>query len=495
MLASTDTGPPPAARLTRGDALAAVGAALVGFAFFALNVDFVLFGDAAMYADYVVRRQFDELTLHLGYYWLLAGADALTGLPINETMAWLDVAAGAVTLGLTWLLVQHLTDDRRAAALAVLMLAVSGRMLMNATSAEVYMTQTAFMLAAFVLYARDHAFWAGVASTATLLVSPLSAFAFLFFPAEDLRRHGRLRWPLLLRLAAPVAVCYGAFLIVNGHELLFGVRGLLDIRDLLPPSPAELLANAPRYQVKAFTALSLLLVPAAVVAWRRERRPLLWLTLAVALPHLYIIVKLTAEDNVFLLPTDPFQALWMALGALALRDWLAGPTAGATRRALATALALAPLAAHLGLYVASGTLFSGEHRRGQAPELEAFAREQLTGKDAAVITDWGTAQALVFVGRTRATMALRKEPLMAQVIDIDNPAPDDARRLAAGSLYLLDAWQAAPLSRLLESRAAQAERRRRFSTLGRAERELGVSCTLLRDGYARLYRCAQGSAA
>src|SRR4051812_10335336 len=66
----------PAAPSTRRDLLVI---AIGSLALFALNVDFWLYGDAALYADYSISRTFTEVTLHFGYYWILIIAQAITG--------------------------------------------------------------------------------------------------------------------------------------------------------------------------------------------------------------------------------------------------------------------------------------------------------------------------------------------------------------------------------------------------------------------------------
>jgi len=86
---------------------------------------------------------------------------------------------------------------------------------------------------------------------------------------------------------------------VDGRELLYGDRGLLIIRELQPLDLRTMLANFPIYQFKAFTLLPLLLIP-MLFAWRTNKW-ILALALAVGIPHIYLILKLTGEDHVFIL--------------------------------------------------------------------------------------------------------------------------------------------------------------------------------------------------
>lgn len=453
---------------------------LGGLLFYGLNVDFMLRGDAAMYADYVLLSKFDELSLHIGYYAVLWVADRVlgaVGIPIQETSVWLNVACTAATLGVSYLLARDLLGSRRTGLLVVVVLAACGRVTMNATTSEVYALQTLLVLSSFLLFGRSRVVAAGLAAGGALLVSPLSAFAFLFHPVLDWQRTRAVRWRVWLRLAGGAALVYLPYLAVLGRELFWGRRGLLDINDAVALDLAATLTRVPLYQFKHYTFLLLLLLPALWAV--REHRRFLALTLAVVVPHLYIVMKLTSEDNVFLLNTDFFLACWLVLGWRQLEK---------TR--LGRWIAPAPLVAHVALLLAAGSLFAFQNNRAYAGELRSIARDLVAGRDATVVSDWDGGMSLTFFGRERPVSTIERDPLYLHQYDIGEVRTEDPAKLRRADLYLLETWSAGGLRRLLSSPESQAEMARRSTVRARARRLLGLECgTLVRAGIHPLYRC------
>src|ERR1041385_6975888 len=84
---------------------------LVGLVSFAVNEDFSLTGDSALYSDYVRNAKFDEITVHYGYYRVFWAADrtigALLGIPTHEMGAHLNVLFGALSLPIVLALAWH----------------------------------------------------------------------------------------------------------------------------------------------------------------------------------------------------------------------------------------------------------------------------------------------------------------------------------------------------------------------------------------------------
>ena len=456
---------------------------LAALVLYSLNVDFTLYGDAGIYSDYVVLHKFDELTLHLGYYALLFVADhvlgGLFGIPIQESAVWLNVAAGTLSVGVAYALARELFGTRRDALLCAIIFGLSGRVLNNATSSEMYMVQTLFVLSSFYLFARERVVLSGLLCGVALLVSALSVFAYLFYPVYDYQRAGRIRWPVLLRLAGASLVIYLPYLIVDGHELLYGIRGLLKIHELMPFSPLATLANFPIYQFKAFTVLPLLFVP-ALFAWRDNRR-MFALALAVGIPHAYIILKLTSEDNVFILNTDFFFACCLVIGWRQLENLKVG-------RWIAPALLLG----HAALFIASGTIHSFQPHRGYAEEMRRVAKTYLLGRDAIMVTDWGRAVVLTFYGRPRPTTTVLREPLFQnQIFDIQAGPLEPITKLDRAEIFLLDAWAPSPLNRFFHTQQGIDALYRKNSVVAIAARELNLQCSLIGEREFRLYRCVR----
>lgn len=458
--------------------------ALGGLLLYALNVDFWLYGDSALYADYALRRHFSEVSLHIGYYWLVAGADVIAGrlfgMPIQETMAWLNVAAGTLLLCVAYSLGLALLQNRTAALLTVAVLAFSGRAITNATTSEIYTTQALFVLLSFLLFAQERIAWSGVAAACAMLVSPLSAFAFLFYPVLDWQRSGTIRWNVLFKLGGIALLCYTPFLIGYGHELLWGRRGLLSISGQTPLDVGRAARNFPKYQFKQYTVLLALYLP-ALLAIRKQLR-FFALAAAVALPHLYVISRLPAEDNVFIFNTDFFTAAILALGWLEL-----------SRRKYLQWVGPAMLAGHIAILIASDLLFSFNHHRSYDEELRAVNNEYLRGKDATLITDWGTAMPFVLFARDSMSAGLIEEKLFDRVYDLENPAENRAA-LNAPVFYVLDRWNPTPLNRLFRSEEAIREQYRTYSLRNVAERTLNLQCALLKEETNRLYRCERAVA-
>ena len=450
---------------------------------YTVNVDFAIYGDAAMYSDYVVLRKFDELTLHLGYYVALFGMHAvlggLFGVPIEQAAVWLNVVAGTLSVGVAYLLAAELFGNRRDALLCSIVFAVSGRVLTNSTTSEIYMLQTLFVLSSFYLFVRERVVLSGIACALALLVSPLSAFAYLFYPVYDYQRAGIIRWSVLLRLAGVGLLIYVPYLVIDGHELLFGLRGLLVIRDIVKDDPLASIKHFPVYQFKAFSVMALLVVP-ALLAWRANTR-LIVLALAVAIPHLYIIFKLTGEDHVFILNTDFFFAAcivtgWRQLERFAAVQWIPPIL----------------LAGHLALFIASGTIHRFEPHRDYADGMRQVVAKYLRGRDAIIVTDWSRAVGLTFFGRPTPTTTLLEEPLFKeQIFDIQGAPMPPLSRLDRPEIFLLDSWTTSPLNTFLRSRASLETLRQEHSIVTIADRVLGLQCTLVEETVHPIYKCVR----
>ena len=119
----------------------------------------------------------------------------LLGVPIEQAAVWLNVVAGTLSIGVAYLLAAELFGNRRDALLCSIVFAVSGRVFTNSTTSEIYMLQTLFVLSSFYLFVRERVVLSGIACALALLVSPSSAFAYLFYPVYDYQRAGTIRYP------------------------------------------------------------------------------------------------------------------------------------------------------------------------------------------------------------------------------------------------------------------------------------------------------------
>ncbi len=456
-----------------------------GLAFFGINMDFMMRGDATTYANYVLTGRYDHLTLHLGYYRVLQAVQATLGrwfdVPIHETMVYLNVAFGALTLAVAYLVARRLLGARREAIVVAVLMAVCGRVLTNATSSEIYMLQTFVVLVSVWQYLSRRYLVAGIAAGLAMLVSPLSAFAYLFFPAYELTREGSVKgvnWRAFGLMVLGGTVAYLPYLLVFSNELLYGHRGLLVIHDSIATDWGALTSNVLKYQFKHYTALLLLLLPALLLI--RANRRLAILTLAVAVPHLYIVVKLTSEDNTFLLNTDFFFCCWLALGMRAMWEH-----AGWRR------LVYLPLAGQVAILLASGRVPERHSHRDYAAELRAIAKTYLVDKPTVLISDWDVGMSVTHFGRDSAVSLVEADPLYAKTYDITVPL-SRARSLPTDvELLLLDPWEPTPLNAFFRSKAEIEQQREEYSVRREAERRWGLRCDLLAEGTHPLYRCVR----
>jgi hypothetical protein len=471
----------PTGRESRIDWRDSIVAIVLGLLFFGVNENFTLSGDSALYIDYALNAKFDEITVHYGYYRVIWAIDRLIGaplgIPLHEMVVHMNVVFGALSLAVGLGLARHLIRDRGYAILAVVFFAVNGRMMLNAAMGEIYMLQTLLVLISFLLYVRDRVAWAAFAAGLSLYVSPLSVFAFGFYPTYDLIRWRRFRWNVWLKLIIVGFLTYLPFLVVHGREMLFGIRGLLVIPNISTSNPAELLRNFPQFQFKHYTTLLLLAVP-ALLSWRRERS-LILLMLAVFIPHLYVIAHLTSEDNVFIFNTDFLFCCTLAAGARAL----------ATRWSGGRFVWPALLAAHVLLMTLTRTYFSFDNRRNEASELAAVGRKYLEGRSAALITEFNQSVTVPFFARATVRGPLMQDTLWAQMADVSSRA-DLAPRLRVAEIYVLETWMPSGLSNLFRSDDQIAAIRAQNQWRGWAKRVAGIDCDeLVQKGIYELYRC------
>lgn len=465
-------------RLTRLDMLAL---AILAGAVYWTGLDYQPRGDAILYSDLVLNARFDDISLHIGYYaigYLLdRSLGAALGIPIHEIWCLLNLVAGALAAPTAYLVARQLLGGRVAALACTLIFIFCGRVVMNSTTSEVYMPQTAAVLASFLLYARNRTVPAAILGGLALYISPLSAFAYLFFPVFDFLRSGRVRWGHLTSVAAIGLGVYLPYLVLLGDELLWGRRGLLVVNEIAALKPEATIVNLPKYQFKHYTVLLLLAIP-AIATWRQNAR-LYGLCLAVAIPHLYIVLKLTTEDNTFLLNTDLFFAIFLTAGWRALAGSRIGQLAGA-----------ALLAGHVAVLVATGQLLHFDRNENYPRELrDIVQRTVVANPRAVIITDWDLSVVLTYFGRTHVQGLVEQDPLHSRMLDFTAPA-QRARSLAGHDpIYVLDPWKPSGIAELLRPPESQAKQARKLSIVYRAEQRYALQCTLIDRGTHPLYRC------
>ena len=447
---------------------------------YACSMDYVLRGDAAMYANYVLLGKYDELTPHVGYYLFLAAARQLVGIPLgiplDHLMVQVNVVFGALAVVAAYRLAFAFLGGRGAALLCAAIMALSERIIWNATASEIYMMQVAIVLWAFDAFSRDRVLLAGLLGGAALYVSTLSVFAYLFFPALDIERHRRLRWDVMLKLAAAGFLAYAPLLAISGNELLWGRRGILVINEARPLLFVEGYRNIVLYLAKHYTFLVFLLIPGLLGL--KQHRALAVCTVAVLVPHLYLAASLPEENGVFLTIMDFFIAAWMVVGWQVLsRKWLA--------RWLPPGL----LFGHLALLVVSRTVFSLDPHPLYGEQLREIVKQQVAGQDVVVLSDWDLTMTLTYFGRDAVVGDIEQDPLYSKMRDATGLSSLEGQDRTASAYIVVDPWAPGGLARLLRSDEQLADAYNRHSIKVRAETLLGLVCDRTGDVPHPTYAC------
>ncbi|MEM8931900.1 MAG: hypothetical protein AAGE94_12045 [Acidobacteriota bacterium] len=432
-----------AARLGRAGMVVPVVATLVAFSALALVTPHGLAnGDAAVYAEQIEQRAFDERSVHIGYT-VVAGL--LLGLPETVSDRGLNLVSAlfsAATVGMVARAAIVITGRLPLGALAAAATLVSWTFARDAALAEVHAGQVFFLVLAAWSWVRGRAAVAGVALAVSVLHTPSSLFAVPAFAVvrPDLRRlvtlgavgggitlavlagvwqdyfHG----PRGLLAATSGGLSLSGKVVKEGVEVLFGVFALLPLALLggwrllrrRRDRPAavgfvvlwavtfvlgERFADVP-VQLPTWTALSLIsaLGAAELIARLRARgaRRSLWLaaTGAVALLPLGALAVVRGRSSVFAQVSDGRLAA-MALLIVAAVGAAAVIGRRDPRRAV-TVVSVGLLAAGL-LLVA--TLASAERAKIDDYRRDVLAlRPVFTEDDAEALAAAGWSRAILF---------------------------------------------------------------------------------------------------
>ena len=458
----------------------------VSIVFFLLNIDFASTGDAIYYANIIDTREFGVLTAHQGYYvlgWLFVEPlDLIFGVTTDQALACMSAffASGALAIG--FLLAKHLLESTKAAFFTIVVMALSHRFYVNSVSAEIYIVQAFFLWSSILSFERERFWISGLLLAFAFWVTPLT-FAFcLWFPVSALLRRVPLK--SLVITAVPVIVLYGSFLLLFYEELLWGNRGLIneDVRrEILI---GEGLANFLKYQIKHYTILNVLFIPAAFAFYRY--RKLFWCSLAMSLPNLYVISQLRGEDNVFILPLDILMALWMAIGAMHL--------VARGRRAVVGIL----LASYIAIFIVSERPFLGESGAAFPQYMRQIGEVVSAEPDGVLLITWSWRMAFVYFNRGVPSYPLEGgrwyEMSFPAELPFDAHAQvghDEKLRedLAGRTVFALESWAVSGRAAVFLSDEQVRRRKEAFSDITNLERRLDLSCVPDPSGIDKFYRC------
>lgn len=207
-----------------------VDAALCFFATLALYAsvapDALLNGDAALYLQQIEHRAFNHTTIHLGYYWLGWLFTQATPLDGERALNVLNGVLGAAAVALVFVITFRMGRNAVGAFVAAILLAVHDVFAVNATYAEVYVPQTALLLAAVWCWFDRRVVSAALCFGFACLVTPSSVLAWPLFAATRPRLRP-LTWFSGVSAALVLAV-----LVPHVQDYLFGGRGVLNAAGL-----------------------------------------------------------------------------------------------------------------------------------------------------------------------------------------------------------------------------------------------------------------------
>lgn len=405
----------------------------LAFCFFAWHTPHGLpNGDAAVYAQQVMERDFTSRPVHVGYYFLAALASAFQAVPDRFFNLLSSFFAAGTLAGVYLLAKRELRGDWQLAMAAPLALLGNMLFLENGAHAEIYGAQAFFLVLALLLWLRERSLWAGICFGVAGLVTPSSA---LFAPLFLLWRRPRRRPLALFGLAAGLMVALPVLPLAR--EYFYGDRGLL-VAAGKGLGPLAILVKEGFEVGSGFLAFLPLL---ALGVWRSARRPELR-TFLVAWLAGWLCTALLAErfrDVPSQLLTWALAGIFAALGSAELIELLRRP-GGHFYLAASCAVAALPVGALFWLRGRASSLAplgGGEILAGIAVLVLAFvlgARRLTLGEPRAAVG--ALLVAALLAGGSVASLVVQAKNLeieayRAEVLALNAQAPDDF--LAIGS--------------------------------------------------------------
>jgi hypothetical protein len=266
------------------------------------------------------------------------------------------------------------------------------------------------------------------------------------------------------------------FLLVFYQELFWGERGLLRIDRIADAAPLQAFGAFLKYQLKHYTFLNLLYLPAlSVIGGNRQ---LLWATLAFALPNAYVIANLPGEDNVFILALDLFFVLWIMLGWQYLRE-RQGEWIPVVLLIVQVALLMFP---ERQLFRVANTDYPDIYRE--------LGRTLLQHQRPLLVTDWQHRVALGYYNRDRPSFPLETGRWFDWSVNVTDLAALSPEQLAGvDAIYVIDDWRPSSRATVFRSEAQIEQTREQMSSRRTVEKYLDLTCHSVPGHSIALYRC------
>ncbi len=449
--------------------------AVASFIYFP-NRNYRINGDALVYSEIVRDGTWSSLPIHAGYYALVhvsyGLASRFQSIPLERFLVALNALLGAAGIGAAYLVGRTLVNQRWVAFVSAVVLMVSGRYFMNATTAEVYMAQTFFLLCAFYLFLRGRPLWAGASYDLSILISPLSLFFLFFFPLTAALRKP-LRGTLLpfgILLALPVL----GFAFLGLEALLWGGRGLLRYASNVAPDLKEGVAVYATDAVQHYGVLVPLMFLGIPGLFRLANRDAAWIVLGVFAAHLYPMAMMRGGGQEQLLPLDYFCAFLIATGLWYVHSRFRLP-------ALSASL--------LVIYVLSSVYLQGMFivgdEREYADDLREIHRRTVASNGVIVMSWWDGVAYDYYNGNSIGVRPA--ESTRTRVIDEERLGTE---KIDVGErVFVLESYVPSRIATLVLSKEKLEERRLRYSSVLRAEKALGVQCRPALSNLVQLHEC------
>jgi hypothetical protein len=447
----------------------------VGFSIYFPNRNYRINGDALVYSEIIQDGTWSSLPIHGGYYALVHISYSLVSrfqsIPLERFLVAMNAFLGAAGIGVTYLVGLTLANQRWVPLVSAIVLMFSGRYFVNATTAEVYMAQTLFLLGAFALFLRGRPLWAGTSYAASVLISPLSLFFLFFFPLV-----AALRKPLrgtLLPFGILLALPAFGFAFLGLERLLWGGRGLLRYASNVAPDLTEGIALYAMDAVRHYGVLIPLMFLGIPGLLRLANRDAVWIVLGAFAAHLYPMAMMRGRGQDQLLPLDFFCAFLIACGLQYLHRLF-------RVRAVPASL--------LAIYVASSVYFYGMFLVGDEREYADDLREirrRTEASNGSIIMAWPDGVAYDYY--TRSSNGEAAGSTGVRMVDEERLGTE---RIDLGdTLYVLESYVPSRIATIVLGKRRLEERRLRNSSVLRAERVLGVQCRPFFSNLVQLHEC------
>ncbi len=308
-------------------------ASVVSFVLFAsLAPDALTNGDDAVYVQQIKSLDLSKRTTHLGYYLLACPLALLAPDFSDHALNLLSAFFGALTIGAIFLLTKALSGSSAAAVSSGLFLATNYVFVANSVFAEVYVSQTFFLVLALMALLEGRPIAGGLAFGLSALITPSTLLA---APGLVVLRP---RLGQLIRFGAAAGLLLVLCLSWVLDDYVFGERGLLAAAGGVADLHAAVMKEGKEVVLGVSAWLPLLLLGGyELFARRRLRR------FGLALWVIWLFTFLFGEkfgDVPAQLPTYAVFGVVVGVGLEGLISWLQATRAGQQRLARMALLAL-----------------------------------------------------------------------------------------------------------------------------------------------------------